>query len=75
MKTNQSPNQVQESTYALLVRSEEKERGLFEAVAYGLFILSAVAAIWQFAAQPVKLPVDALPRTASVAQAEVVSGS
>jgi hypothetical protein len=75
MKTNQSPNQVQESTYALLVRSEEKERSLFEAVAYGLTILSAVAAIWQFAAQPVKLPVDALPHTASVAQAEVVSGS
>jgi hypothetical protein len=75
MKTNQSPNQVQESTYALLVRSEEKERSLFETVAYGLFILSAVAAIWQFAAQPVKLPVDTLPHTVSVVQAEVVSGS
>jgi hypothetical protein len=75
MKTNQSPNQFQESTYALLVRSEEKERSFFETIAYGLFVLSAVAAIWQFAAQPVKLPVDALPRTVSVAQAEVVSGS
>jgi hypothetical protein len=75
MKTNQSPNQVQESTYALLVRSEEKERSLFETIACGLFILSAVVAIWQFAAQPVKLPLDALPRTVSVAQADVVSGS
>jgi hypothetical protein len=72
MKTN---NQVQQSTYALLVRSEEKERSLFEAIAYGLTILSAVFAIWQFAAQPVKLPVDALPRTVSVAQAAVVSQS
>ena len=75
MKTNKSLNQVQQSTYAMLVRSEEKERGLFEAVAYGLTILSAVIAIWQFAAQPVKLPVDTLPHTASVAQTEVVSQS
>jgi hypothetical protein len=75
MKTNQSPNEIRESTYSMLVRSEEKDRSLFETIAYSLTILSAVAAIWQFAAQPVKLPVDALPRTASVAQAEVVSGS
>jgi hypothetical protein len=74
MKTNQSVNQVQTSTYALLIRSEEKERSLFEAIAYGLTILSAVAAIWQFAAQPVKLP-TALPHTASVAQVEDVSRS
>lgn len=73
MKTNQSPNEVRESTYALLVRSEEKERSLFETIAYGLFILSSVAAIWQFAQQPVNLPLGALPRTASVTQAEVVS--
>ena len=75
MKTNQSSNEVRESTYALLVRSEEKERSLFETIAYGLFILSAVAAIWQFAQQPVNLPVGALPRTASVTQAAVVSNS
>ena len=73
MKTNQSVNQVQASTYTLLMRSEEKERSLFETIAYGLFILSSVAAIWQFAAQPVKLP-DTL-RTASVTQAAVVSYS
>jgi hypothetical protein len=73
MKTNKSLNQVQQSTYAMLVRSEEKG-SLFEAVAYGLTVLSAVIAIWQFAAQPVKLPVD-LPHTASVAQTEVVSQS
>jgi hypothetical protein len=73
MKTNQSVNQVQASTYTLLMRSEEKERSLFETIAYGLFILSSVAAIWQFAAQPVKLP-DTV-RTASVTQAAVVSHS
>jgi hypothetical protein len=52
MKTNQ-PNNVEESTYALLVRSQEKKRGLLETILYGLFILSAVAAILQFVDQPV----------------------
>jgi hypothetical protein len=49
MKTNQSPNPVRKSTYALLVRSEEKERGLFETIVYSLLIVSAVIGIWQFA--------------------------
>ena len=39
-----------ESTYALLVRSEEKDRSLFEDVAYLIFILSAVFSIWHMAA-------------------------
>lgn len=68
MNTSQTNNKVNESTYALLVRSEEKERSLFETIAYGLFILSAVAAIWQFAQQPVNLPLDAIPQTASATQ-------
>jgi len=49
MKTNQSPNPVKKSTYALLVRSEEKERGLFETIVYSLLVVSAVIGIWQFA--------------------------
>ena len=53
MKTNQPNNNVEESTYALLVRSEEKKRALFETIVYGLIILSTVAAILQFADQPV----------------------
>ena len=53
MKTSQPNNNVEESTYALLVRSEEKKRGLFETIVYGLVILSAIAAILQFADQPV----------------------
>ena len=75
MKTNESINEVQKSTYALLVRSEEKERSLFETAVYGLFILSAVAAIGQFALQPVNFPLEAMPQTASVTQAPVVSHS
>ena len=70
MKTN---NEIHESTYALLVRSEEKERSLFEAIAYGLFILSAVAAIWQFAQQPINLPLSTIPQPHSVTQAAVAA--
>jgi hypothetical protein len=43
-----------ESTYGLLVRSEEKGRGLFETIVYAVFILSVVWSIWQFAQTPVK---------------------
>ena len=49
MKTNN----VEESTYALLMRSEDKKRALFETIVYGLVILSALAAILQFVDQPV----------------------
>jgi len=48
MKTNEPNNKREESTYALLVRSEERKRIVTEVVAYGVIILSAVAAIWEF---------------------------
>jgi hypothetical protein len=51
-KINQ-PNNVEESTYALLVRSEDTKHALFETIVYGLVALSALAAILQFADQPV----------------------
>lgn len=44
-----------ESTYALIVRSEEKERNLFEGAVYLVLILSAVVSIWQAANQPVDI--------------------
>ena len=53
MKTNQTDNDVEESTYALLVRLEDKKHALLETVVYGLIILSALAAILQFTDQPV----------------------
>jgi hypothetical protein len=70
MKTNQPTNEIQESTYALLVRSEEADRSLLETVVYVLVILSAVAAIWQFVQQPINLPLGATPAT----QADVAHG-
>ena len=45
----------EESTYALIVRSEEKGRSALEMILYTLFILSAVFSIWQFAQQPVNV--------------------
>ena|SRR5437870_13668833 len=53
-----------ESTYALLVRSEEKGRGVLEAVLYVAFILSAVVLIWEFAHSSVSLPAAGLEQGA-----------
>lgn len=50
----------EESTYALLVRSEEKSRGILETVLYAFFILSAIVSIWQFAQQPVLIKAPGL---------------
>ena len=69
MKTNKSLKPVRKSTYALLVRSEEKERGLFETIVYTLLVLSAVIGIWQFAHLRVPAPF------ANTAATQVVSGS
>jgi len=52
-------NNEAQSTYGLLVRSEEKGRGIMETVVYALFGLSAIISIWQFGAQPSPLPIDA----------------
>src|SRR6266516_1614756 len=57
--TDQSENQ-HESTYALLIRSEEKSRNVIEMAIYPILILGAVIAIWQFAQQPVNIPAAGL---------------
>jgi hypothetical protein len=51
-----------ESMYALLVRSEEKGRGVLEAVLYVAFILSALLVIWEFAQGPVSIQAVGLER-------------
>jgi hypothetical protein len=53
-------NNTQESTYALLVRSEERSRGALEAVAYFTCIFSVIVAAWQFAHQPVNIPASGI---------------
>ena len=56
-----------ESTYALIVRSEEKERSIFEGAVYFAVVLSALFSIWQFATQPVDLPLKSV-HTTSISQ-------
>jgi hypothetical protein len=68
MKHNTLSAEGFESTYALLVRSEEKERSLFEDAAYLIFILSAIFSIWSVAQQPVELPKSPVIHTTSVVQ-------
>jgi hypothetical protein len=55
MNHQTSNNNEFESTYALLVRSEEKGRGVLEAVLYVAFILSAVVLIWEFAQSSLRI--------------------
>ena len=72
-------NHHEESTYALLVRSEEKSRTFFEAVAYVIFILSAALSMLQLAHHPVKVPAAGLQPSAEIADnaqlEQAVSGS
>ena len=56
MKTTKSLKPFRKSTYALLVRAEENDRGLFETFVYGMLVLSAVIGIWQFAHMRVPAP-------------------
>ena len=56
-----------ESTYALIIRSEEKERGIFEGAVYFAVVLSALFSIWQVAKQPLALPLTSV-HTTSISQ-------
>ena len=58
-KRNIMNNQF-ESTYALLVRSGEKGRGVLEILVYAIFLLGVVFSIWQFAQTPVKISAPGL---------------
>jgi hypothetical protein len=60
-------NNEAQSTYGLLVRSEEKGRGIMETVVYALFGLSAIISIWQFVEQPSPLAIDPPASTPYVA--------
>ena len=53
MTPNQANQTHQESTYQLLVESEEKEHGMLEDIVYLLLIIATSVTIWQFGHQPV----------------------
>ncbi len=65
--TDQLEDQHNESTYALLIRSEEKSRNVIEMAICPILILGAVIAIWQFAQQPVNIPAAGLDAGGCVA--------
>ena len=60
INTTDQPDYQHESTYALLIRSEEKSRNVFEMVIYTLLILGSLIAIWQFAQRPINIPAAGL---------------
>jgi hypothetical protein len=53
--TTGQPQNQRESTYTLLIRSEQKNRNLLEVAIYALLSLGPIIAIWQFIQQPVNL--------------------
>ena len=55
--TNTSHNALvrEESTYQLLIQSEEKERGLIEAIVYLLLVVATTTTVWQFSLEPVTI--------------------
>ena len=57
-------NNEAESIYGLLVRSEEKGRGIMETAVYAACILSVLAAIMQFMGQPTPDPFAGLDSSA-----------
>jgi hypothetical protein len=67
--SNQSDNEL-ESTYALLVRSEEKNRNLLEMTIYPLLIAAGLIAISQFAQQAMGIPATGIKPAGFVAACE-----
>ena len=68
MNTTTTNPAVFESTYALIVRSEERERSASESAVYLLVMLSVLFSIWHAVHQPVTLPVGGIIHTSSIVQ-------
>ena len=56
MKAISTGSEAFESTYALIVRSEEKQRSRFETLIYTLLIVSTMFAVSQFGWQAAMMP-------------------
>ena len=72
--TTMNPTQHEESTYALLVRSEHEERSLPESGVCLLLIVCTAFAVWQSARQPFNVPYLGLLQSAPIAQVATQSG-
>ena len=58
MKTNTPDLQMFESTYAMIMRSEEKERSASEILVYTLLIAAGFFAFIQITLQPFNVPTN-----------------
>ena len=72
MKTETYSPEGFESTYALIVRSEEKERSLFEGAVYFAVVLSALLTLWHVATQPFALPLTSVHATSISQSAKTI---
>ena len=61
--TTDQPENLHESTYALLIRSEEKGRNLLDLAIHPLLMLGPLLAIWQLAQPPVNLTAPGFEKT------------
>jgi hypothetical protein len=74
MKTISRSSEPFESTYALLMRSEEKQRSRFETLIYTLLIMSTVVAVSQFGREAVMMP-STTERVSATASATARQGA
>ena len=74
MKAISTGSEVFESTYALLVRSEEKQRSRFETLIYMLLIVSTTFAVSQFGRQAAMMP-SSIARVSTTASAAAGHGA
>ncbi|MEY2486794.1 MAG: hypothetical protein QOG67_3853 [Verrucomicrobiota bacterium] len=74
MKANSTDPEVFESTYALIVRSEEKQRSRLETLVYTLLIMSSLFAVSQFGRQAMTIPAS-IVRNSTVATATTQHGA
>ena len=68
-----SHNDEFESTYALIVRSEEKQRSRLETVLYTLLVASVLAAVSQFSREAAAIPSSVVRNSAITASAPRLS--
>lgn len=57
MKASIAADPTFESTYALIVRSEERPRSVFEMLTYAVLIVSTLFALSQFGKHPFTVPI------------------
>jgi hypothetical protein len=62
-----------ESTYSMIIRSEEKQRSRFETLVYTALIIASIFAVSQFGRQAMHLPAN-LARNSAAANASLRQG-